>query len=251
MGKKRFKMCFELRVSSWNQLNSHLKPPCILFSFCTFMWCLRSFKKNYICTLTPSVSLQTFAIPGSIFLSILSGYLYPFPLALFLVCLVSNNDIKCIISTLVDNWISSFPILGPVNWMKQNFYRAVLFGSIWYIQYAICSIYFVKSWILYLWDTWQNSFIQCMLSGSQKQPLVFQSMCKDDKCSCHYVSFFFFCQCSGLGASFCYMLSYLVGRPMVYKYLTEKAQKWSQQVSKWEYWDTVCLWAFIDKTLVL
>ncbi|XP_077420664.1 transmembrane protein 41B isoform X1 [Vanacampus margaritifer] len=71
------------------------------------------------------VFLQTFAIPGSIFLSILCGYLYPFPLALFLVCL-----------------------------------------------------------------------------------------------------------CSGLGASFCYMLSYLVGRPIVYKYLTEKAQKWSQQVDK-------------------
>ncbi|KAI1889822.1 hypothetical protein AGOR_G00166880 [Albula goreensis] len=71
------------------------------------------------------VFLQTFAIPGSIFLSILSGYLYPFPLALFLVCL-----------------------------------------------------------------------------------------------------------CSGLGASFCYMLSYLVGRPVVYKYLTEKALKWSQQVDK-------------------
>uniref|UniRef100_A0A672LWV3 Transmembrane protein 41B-like n=1 Tax=Sinocyclocheilus grahami TaxID=75366 RepID=A0A672LWV3_SINGR len=33
------------------------------------------------------IFLQTFAIPGSIFLSILSGYLYPFPLALFLVCL--------------------------------------------------------------------------------------------------------------------------------------------------------------------
>ncbi|XP_038153638.1 transmembrane protein 41B [Cyprinodon tularosa] len=71
------------------------------------------------------VFLQTFAIPGSIFLSILSGYLYPFHLALFLVCL-----------------------------------------------------------------------------------------------------------CSGLGASFCYMLSYLVGRPVVYKYLTERAQKWSQQVDK-------------------
>ncbi|XP_073692945.1 transmembrane protein 41B [Garra rufa] len=74
---------------------------------------------------TTYIFLQTFAIPGSIFLSILSGYLYPFPLALFLVCL-----------------------------------------------------------------------------------------------------------CSGLGASFCYMLSYLVGRPMVYKYLTERAQKWSQQVDK-------------------
>nr|XP_033783809.1 transmembrane protein 41B isoform X1 [Geotrypetes seraphini] len=74
---------------------------------------------------TTYIFLQTFAIPGSIFLSILSGFLYPFPLALFLVCL-----------------------------------------------------------------------------------------------------------CSGLGASFCYMLSYLVGRPVVYKYLTEKAVKWSQQVER-------------------
>jgi hypothetical protein len=32
------------------------------------------------------VFLQTFAIPGSIFLSILSGALFPVPLALFLVC---------------------------------------------------------------------------------------------------------------------------------------------------------------------
>lgn len=36
-------------------------------------------------------SLQSFAIPGSIFLSILSGFLFPFHLALFLVCLVSKN----------------------------------------------------------------------------------------------------------------------------------------------------------------
>lgn len=71
------------------------------------------------------VFLQTFAIPGSIFLSILSGFLYPFPLALFLVCL-----------------------------------------------------------------------------------------------------------CSGLGASFCYMLSYQVGRPVVYRYFTEKAVEWSQQVER-------------------
>lgn len=35
------------------------------------------------------VFLQTFAIPGSIFLSILSGFLYPFPLALTLVCTCS------------------------------------------------------------------------------------------------------------------------------------------------------------------
>ena len=38
-------------------------------------------------------SLQSFAIPGSIFLSILSGYLFPFPLALSMVCLVSINRV--------------------------------------------------------------------------------------------------------------------------------------------------------------
>lgn len=32
--------------------------------------------------------LQSFAIPGSIFLTILSGYLFPFPIALTLVCVV-------------------------------------------------------------------------------------------------------------------------------------------------------------------
>ncbi|XP_058951325.1 transmembrane protein 41B isoform X1 [Pocillopora verrucosa] len=36
------------------------------------------------------IFLQTFAIPGSIFLSILSGFLFPFPLALFFVCLCSS-----------------------------------------------------------------------------------------------------------------------------------------------------------------
>ena len=35
------------------------------------------------------IFLQSFAIPGSIFLSILSGFLFPFPLALFLVCFCS------------------------------------------------------------------------------------------------------------------------------------------------------------------
>ncbi|XP_031837874.1 transmembrane protein stas [Nomia melanderi] len=38
---------------------------------------------------TTYIFLQTFAIPGSIFLSILSGFLFPFPLALFLVCTCS------------------------------------------------------------------------------------------------------------------------------------------------------------------
>jgi uncharacterized membrane protein YdjX (TVP38/TMEM64 family) len=38
---------------------------------------------------TAYVFLQSFAIPGSIFLSILSGFLFPFSLALFLVCMCS------------------------------------------------------------------------------------------------------------------------------------------------------------------
>lgn len=33
--------------------------------------------------------MQTFAVPGSIFLSIMSGFLFPFPLALLLVCFCS------------------------------------------------------------------------------------------------------------------------------------------------------------------
>ncbi|XP_074659851.1 transmembrane protein 41B-like isoform X2 [Tubulanus polymorphus] len=75
---------------------------------------------GYFCSY---IFLQTFAIPGSIFLSILSGFLFPFPLALFLVCL----------------------------------------------------------------------------------------------CSC-------------LGASFCYMLSYLVGRRLVHKYIPDKITEWSKHV---------------------
>lgn len=37
------------------------------------------------------VFLQTFAIPGSLFLTILSGFLYPFPVALTLVCVCSST----------------------------------------------------------------------------------------------------------------------------------------------------------------
>lgn len=71
------------------------------------------------------IFLQTFAIPGSIFLSILSGFLFPFPAALLLVCF-----------------------------------------------------------------------------------------------------------CSAVGASFCYMLSYLVGRPVIIKYFPEKAEKWAITVNR-------------------
>ena len=38
------------------------------------------------------------------------------------------------------------------------------------------------------------------------------------------------CLCSAIGASLCYLLSYLVGRPLVLKYFPDKATKWSSQV---------------------
>merc|ERR1711962_1028389 len=41
---------------------------------------------GFLCTY---IFLQTFAIPGSIFLSIISGFLFPFPLALAAVCFCS------------------------------------------------------------------------------------------------------------------------------------------------------------------
>ncbi|XP_050040725.1 transmembrane protein 41B isoform X2 [Dermacentor andersoni] len=55
---------------------------------------LNRYTDRYFFTVTSGffftyIFLQSFAIPGSIFLSILSGFLFPFPLALFLVCLCS------------------------------------------------------------------------------------------------------------------------------------------------------------------
>jgi len=47
------------------------------------------FSQVYIGFLATYVFLQTFAIPGSIFLSIISGFLFPFPLALVSVCFCS------------------------------------------------------------------------------------------------------------------------------------------------------------------
>lgn len=56
---------------------------------------ISSYKNDYyphvlLAYLLTYIFLQSFAIPGSIFLSILSGFLFPFPLALFLVCFCSS-----------------------------------------------------------------------------------------------------------------------------------------------------------------
>ncbi|KAG7166213.1 Transmembrane protein 41B-like [Homarus americanus] len=40
------------------------------------------------------------------------------------------------------------------------------------------------------------------------------------------------CFCSATGASFCYLLSYLAGRPIVLKYLPERTKSWQEKVDK-------------------
>jgi len=40
-----------------------------------------------------------------------------------------------------------------------------------------------------------------------------------------------FLQCSGLGASFCYLLSYLVGVRLVNKYIPDRVAEWQSHVS--------------------
>ncbi len=47
---------------------------------------------------------QTFAIPGSIFLSIISGFLFPFPLALFSVCFCSATGKRTCIRLVFVTW---------------------------------------------------------------------------------------------------------------------------------------------------
>jgi len=44
------------------------------------------------------------------------------------------------------------------------------------------------------------------------------------------VALFAVCFCSATGASFCYLLSYLIGRRLVHKYLPERAASWSAKV---------------------
>ena len=38
------------------------------------------------------------------------------------------------------------------------------------------------------------------------------------------------CFCSATGASFCYLLSYLAGRPLVQKYIPDRAEEWAKKV---------------------
>ena len=48
---------------------------------------------------------------------------------------------------------------------------------------------------------------------------------------CSTVLFFQICFCSATGASFCYLLSYLAGRPLIHRYLPQRANDWSNKVN--------------------
>ena len=54
-------------------------------------------------------------------------------------------------------------------------------------------------------------------------------------CKCTYllvIILYQICFCSATGASFCYLLSYLVGRRLVKKYLPERSADWANKVQK-------------------
>ncbi|XP_060568157.1 transmembrane protein 41B-like isoform X2 [Ruditapes philippinarum] len=46
-----------------------------------------------------------------------------------------------------------------------------------------------------------------------------------------FLALFMVCFCSGIGATFCYLLSYLVGRRLVIKYIPEKVSDWQSHVN--------------------
>ncbi|XP_060086400.1 transmembrane protein 41B-like [Ylistrum balloti] len=46
------------------------------------------------------------------------------------------------------------------------------------------------------------------------------------------IALFLVCLCSALGASFCYLLSYLVGRRLVQKYFPERVAEWQSHVNR-------------------
>merc|ERR1711981_1507662 len=46
------------------------------------------------------------------------------------------------------------------------------------------------------------------------------------------VALLLICFCSATGASFCYLLSYLAGRPLVQRYVPDRAAEWSKKVEK-------------------
>ncbi|XP_068947296.1 transmembrane protein 41B isoform X2 [Petaurus breviceps papuanus] len=131
------------------------------------------------------IFLQTFAIPGSIFLSILSGFLYPFPLALFLVCLVERHRDHLInyiiflrITPFLPNWFIN--ITSPViNVPLKVFFIGTFLGV------APPSFVAIKAGTtLYQLTTageavsWNSVFVLMILAVLSILPAVFQKKLK-------------------------------------------------------------------------
>uniref|UniRef100_A0A7N4PP63 Transmembrane protein 41B n=1 Tax=Sarcophilus harrisii TaxID=9305 RepID=A0A7N4PP63_SARHA len=131
------------------------------------------------------IFLQTFAIPGSIFLSILSGFLYPFPLALFLVCLVERHRDHLInyiiflrITPFLPNWFIN--ITSPViNVPLKVFFIGTFLGV------APPSFVAIKAGTtLYQLTTageavsWNSVFVLMILAVVSILPAIFQKKLK-------------------------------------------------------------------------
>ena len=94
--------------------------------------------------------LKTFAIPGSIFLSIVSGYLFAFPIALFL---VSNIDIHF-------NNVSSF----MYDFSTQ--FLLLTWRFVFARQLALHSVTFWAIWLGVHW--FKNMFLNVQMNGQRK-----------------------------------------------------------------------------------
>lgn len=96
------------------------------------------------------IFLQTFAIPGSIFLTILSGFLFPFPFALTLVCTCSTigAGLCYIISHLAARRIVLRLLKSRLSMFQQKV-EAVKSDLFWYIVFLRVTP-FLPNWFINL-----------------------------------------------------------------------------------------------------
>ena len=134
-------------------------------------------------SLTTYVSLQTFAIPGSISLSVLSGFLFPFPLALLLVSTVSHIPITPILMIQCSVYVLlvSFLVLIP----SINFCTSFVPG--------ICSsCALVQSLIVLFLSPFPINFIVTLLKavgwGIRSQVIKHANLLSILKCLLHIIS---------------------------------------------------------------
>ena len=89
--------------------------------------------------------LQTFAIPGSIFLSIVSGFLFPFPVALLLICFCSATGASfCyLLSYLVGRQlVNKYIPERSAKWAETvNEHRGNLLSYITFLRFVCIDLY--------------------------------------------------------------------------------------------------------------